>query len=188
MFKAIQLVQQFLASGSWSFVGTLEALWPVVMAPRVTDFAFRHVAPKLSTRIPDDDRDLMLVRPNIPRTLVQVTCEEDAESKRMLVECNLVSGKTIYKELVKMDFTWLDLATKARLKDNSSGTTWWCHATFLLSPPSGWECSAPPGWAQANGGQGAGDQWRIGCLSHGKAWESESKEGESESKDGKDVA
>ena len=154
-------------------------MWPVVMAPRVTDFAFRHVAPNLnpwklcddvrmdtlgplgslrvkvlwltlhgesvalteapmickkwrlrdfssdglvlqrSTSIPNDDRDLRLVRPNVPRTLVQVTCEEEAESKGMLVECNLVSGKTIYKEMVKMDFTWLDLAMKVWRKDNS---------------------------------------------------------------------
>ena len=152
----------------------------MVMAPRVTDFSFRHVAPsrnawklcddvrmdtlgplgslrvkvlwltlhqecvalteapmickkwklfdfssdglilQRTNTFPGDTRDLMLVRPNIPRTLVQVTCEEDAGiSGKMLVECNLVSGKTIYKEIVKKDSTWSDLALKVWLKDNS---------------------------------------------------------------------
>ena len=87
---------------------------------KLFDFSSDGLVLQRSTTFPGDTRDLMLVRPNIPRTLVQVTCEEDAGiSGKMLVECNLVSNKTIYKEIVKKDFTWSDLAMKVWLKDNS---------------------------------------------------------------------
>ena len=64
----------------------------------------------------NEDQDVLLVRPNIPQTMILVTVEKLVESDQLLVECNL---------------------SVARLFLNGSGHGKWRGYVFLLCNDSG---------------------------------------------------
>ena len=110
----------------------------------------------------------------------------------MLVECNLVSNKTIYKEIVKKDFTWSDLAMKVWLKDNSMWNvnfvkdnmmvprSFFRHPVVESVPPLQDELKQMEVKELAISGP-------LGAFLMDKHEKMKNKDGESESKDGKNA-
>ena len=61
--------------------------------------------------------EVLLVRPSVPRTMVEVLISEVKENM-VYVEAYMLSGKTIYQGTHHLDYSWLDLAMSIWRKDN----------------------------------------------------------------------